>query len=238
MNTLAALLFASLSGAAFAQIPTVDRPPSLAGGQFTMLFDGSILSKEWKMVNPVEDHWTMQPKRKSLMIATQRGACVSGKEGKNLLVLDRPLPTDDFEVIVRVLADFQSHGNQVGMALWADDANYFWVTFQGDNVYGNVQRRSYFQKVSQGQVTGTFSQDIAGAKEIYLQIVREGNEFSGFFAPIDPAKPFDQGKIPWIHLGTLPGIRFTGKLALCAVNDEDGAPEVGAEFYSVTVRPK
>jgi hypothetical protein len=238
MNVSAALLCAGLSGAAWAQIPTVGRPPSLPGGPDTMLFDGSALSKEWKMINPVEDHWTMQPKRKSILIATQRAACVSAKEGKNLLVLDRPLPADDFEVIVRASAELQTHGNQLAVALWSDDTSYFWVTFQGDNTFGNLQRRAYFQKVSQGQVAGTFSQDIAGANEIYLRIDREGNEYSGYFATANPGKPFDSGKIPWIQLGTIPGIHFTGKLALCAVNDEDGAPEVGAEFYSVTVRPK
>ena len=237
MKALSTLLLASLTPA-WAQIPTPGRAPALSDGQTTTLFDGSVLPKDWKLVNAVEDHWTMQPKRKSLMIATQRAACVSAKGGKNFLLLDRPLPAENFEAIVRASAGIQTHGNQIALALWSDDANYFWVTFQGDNQYGNLQRRSYFQKVSQGKVTGSYAQDIAGATEVYLRITREDNQYSGAYAVVDPAKPFDPGKMPWMQLGTLPGIHFTGKVALCAVNSEDGAPEVGAEFYSVAIRSK
>ena len=70
-----------------------------------------------------------------------------------------------------------------------------------------------------------------------LVSVRDGNQYSGFLAAVDPANPFDPAKIPWTQLGTLPGIRFTGKLALCAVNYQD-APEASAEFYSVTIWPR
>jgi len=238
MRTFPLLLFAAWYGAAWAQIPKIDPPPSLPNAQAVFLFDGAALPKDWKLMNPVENHWTMQPKRKSLLIATLKGTCVSSKDSRNFLVLDRPLPTDDFEVALHASALFQTHGGQIALALWSDDANYFWLTFQGDSYLGSVQLRSYFQKVFNGQVTGSFSQNIAGGNEVYLRIARDGNEFSGYFAVADPSKPLDPAKIPWVQLGTLPGIKFAGKLALCAVNFEDGAPEVGAEFYSVTLRPK
>jgi len=233
--TVRVLIVAGLASLAWAQIPAVNSPPPAPAPGF--LFDGASLPKDWKFLNPVEDHWTMQPKRKSLLIATQRAPCVSAEAGKNFLVYDRPLPADDFEVVVRASVDLQAVGNQIAAALWSDDKNYFVITFQGDN-YGGVQRRSFFQKVAQGQVVGSFPRDIGASKEIYLRILHDGNEYSGFFAAVDPANPFDPAKIPWMQLGTLPGIRFTGKLALCAVNYLDGAPEVGAEFYSVTIRPR
>jgi hypothetical protein len=234
MKLSAAFLFAILSGVMGTQLR---QPPPLPESAVTTSFDGNALPKDWKLMNPVEDHWTMQPKRKSLLIVTQKTpSCVSGKEGKNLLVLDRALPTDDFEAIARISSDFSTHGTQLAIGLWNDDSNYFWVTFQGDNMFGNVQRRSYFQKISQGQVAGSFQQDIGNSNELYLRIAREGNEYSGSFAAVDPAKPFEAGKIPWSKLGTIPAIRFTGKLAICARTWEDGAPEAGAELYSVTVR--
>jgi len=232
-----ALLVMSLASAAWAQIPPVNSPPPPPQSGATIVFDGAALPKDWKFFNQVEDHWTMQPKQKSLLIETQRAPCVSAETGKNFLVYDRPLPADDFEVVVRASADFQAIGNQIGAALWSDDKNYFWVTFESDYAYGSLQRRSYFQKVSQGQVAGSFARDIGPSKEIYWRIVRDGNQYSGFFAAVDPANTFDPAKIPWVQLGTLPGIRFTGKLALCAINYADGAPELGAEFYSVTIRP-
>ena len=234
--TVRALLVASWAWLAGAQIPAVNSPPSPPAAGATILFDGASLPKDWKLLNPVDDHWTMQPKRKSLLIASQRAPCVSAEAGKNFLVYDRPLPADDFEVAVRLSADFQAVGNQIAVALWSDDKNYFRVIFEGDS-YSGLQRRFYFQKVAQGQLAGSFVSDIGASKEIFLRILREGNEYSGFFAAVDPAHPFDPAKIPWVQLGTLPGIRFTGKLALCAVNFADGAPEVGVEFYSVTIRP-
>jgi hypothetical protein len=237
MKLSAAFLFAALSGAVW---PQLRQPPALPeSAAATTNFDGNALPKDWRLMNPVEDHWTMQPKRKSLMIISQKTAgCVNGKDGKNLLVLDRPLPPGDFEAIARVSSDFQTHGTQLALGLWSDDANYFWVTFQGDSNYGTLVRRSYFQKISQGQAVGSFQQDVGNSNELYLRIAREGNEYSGFLAAVDPAKPFEAGKIPWSKLGTIPAIRFTGKLAVCAHNFEDGAPEAGAELYSVTVRPQ
>jgi len=235
--TVRKMIVAALASLAWAQIPAVNSPPPPPSAAAGILFDGASLPKDWKFFNPVEDHWTMQPRRKSLLIATQRAPCVSAAAGKNFLVYDRPLPADDFEVVVRVSAEIQASGNQVAAALWSDDKNYFWIAFES-YIYGGLHRRLNFQKVTQGQVAGSFERDIAASKEIYLRILREGNEYSGFFAAVDPANPFDPAKIPWMQLGTLPGIRFTGKLALCAVNYQDGAPEVGAEFYSVTIRPR
>lgn len=231
------LIMVGLASLASAQIPSVNSPPPPPATGAGMAFDGSSLPKDWKFLNPVEDHWAMQPKRKSLLIATQRAPCVSSEAGKNFLVYDRALPADDFEVVVRVSADIQASGNQIAAALWSDDKNYFWIAFQSDD-WGGLQRRLYFQKVAQGQVAGNFVQDAGDSREVYLRFLRDGNEYSGFFAAVDPANPFDPAKVPWKLLGTLPGIRFTGKLALCAANYLDNAPEVGAEFYSVAIRPK
>jgi hypothetical protein len=229
---------AGLAPLVWAQVPDVIKPPRPPAAGATILFDGVDLPKDWRFFNAVEDHWIMQPKSKSLMINSLRAPCVSAAAGKNFLVYDRPLPADDFEVVVKASADFQSIGNQISAALWSDDKNYFSAGFEG-YWSGGLQRHAYFQKVTHGESAGnTFAQNYGSSNEIYLRILREGNYYSGFFAAVDPAKPFDAAKIPWTQLGKLPGIRFTGKLALCAVNIRDDAPEVGAEFYSVTIRPK
>jgi hypothetical protein len=86
-------------------------------------------------------------------------------------------------------------------------------------------------------MTGNFSADLGYANEIYLRIGRDGNEYSGYYAIPDPAKPASVDQIQWTGFGTLPWIRFQGKLALCAGNYA-AAPEVSAEFYSVVIRKK
>jgi hypothetical protein len=205
--------------------------PAAPGAYYSGTFDGNELGKEWKLVNPDPNRWTMQPKRKSIMMITQSGACPS-KDGKNQLILDKELPPEDFEVVVKASVRLQGDGNSISMVLLSDDANYFRVILQQD-----YYQRVYFQKVFQSQVTGNFSADKT-AGEIYLKIARAGNEYTGSYATIEPAKPASADEVQWMGLGTLPWIRFQGKLALCAENFKPQAPEVSAEFYSVVIRKK
>ena len=214
--------------------PTVTKPePAAPGVYYSGNFDGNDLGKEWKLLNPDPARWTMQPKRKSIMMITQAGACPYTKDAKNQLILDKELPPEDFEVIVKAsAARFQGVGNRIAMVLFNDEANYFWVVVQREDYH---PYHVYFQKVFQGQVTGSLAADATSATEIYLRIAREGNEYSGSYSTIDPAKPVSADQVQWIGLGTLPWIRFQGKLALCAGNFQ-AAPEVSAEFYSVVIR--
>jgi len=213
--------------------PPVTKSEAAAPGvYYSGTFDGNALGKEWKLVNPDPARWTMQPKRKSIMIITQKGGCL-GKDSKNLLVLDKELPADDFEVIVRASAQFQGEGTQVLMYLFTDEANYIVATLQQDR----YAIATHLSKVFQGQVNGQFGADV-GTHDIYLKVARDGNEYSGYFATIDPAKPADVNQIQWKGLGTLPWIRFQPKLALCACTGWGDPPQVSAEFYSVVIRKK
>ena len=196
-------------------------------------FDGNALSKEWKLVNPDPARWTMQPKRKSIMIITQKGGCLA-KDSKNLLVLDKELPTEDFEVIVKASAQFQGEGTQVLMYLFTDEANYIVATLQQDGYYV----ATHLSKVFQGQVNGQFGADVHGAHDVYLKIDHDSNEYSGYFATIDPAKPVSVDQVQWVKLGTIPWIRFQPKLALCACIGWGDPPQVSAEFYSVLIHKK
>ena len=106
--------------------PPPPPPPASGPASGVYLFDGKELSKDWKLVNEDAAKWEMQPKRKSIMIETQTSGCLDLKTAKNLLVLNKQLPTDDFEVIVK--ASFQAQagaGNEIAMILSSDPANYF-----------------------------------------------------------------------------------------------------------------
>jgi hypothetical protein len=157
--------------------------------------------------------------------------CPSAKQGKNLLILDRQLPDDDFEVIVAASLQGQADGNRIVMTLFNDDGNYFYLGLHRENY--NQRNGTYFQKYFQGKQTGTFNAQTAN--HLYLKIDREGNEYIGYFANFDPAKPDNIDQIQWTRLGSIPWIRFQGKLALCAAG---APPEVSAEFYSVLIRKK
>lgn len=209
-----------------------------SGAYYSGSFDGSKLNREWKMVNPDPARWTMQPRNKSVLIITQKGPCFNMKDGKNLLLLDKQLPTDDFEVIVKASAQFQGReGNQIAMILFNDEANYFLMALQNEyNAVGNPPLHVYFQKYFEGHQTGSFQS--VGSDHVYLKIDRNGNDYSGYFANVDPTKPANAEQIQWTKLGVLPWIRFQGKLALCAVNAFGEPPEVAAEFYSVLIRQK
>jgi hypothetical protein len=202
---------------------------------------GDELPPKWKLVNPDPARWTMEPRRKAIMIITKKGPCLDMKDGKNLLLLDKQLPSGDFEVIVKASAKFQGHGNEIALILFNDELNYFWLPLQ--NRYPGALHPPAtfvdFQKVFQGQVSGTFS--ASSSNDVYLKIGRDGNEYSGYFANMDdPEKPENVDQIQWTKLGTLPWIRFQGKLALCAVNSTEASvsPEVAANFYSVLIRKK
>ena len=233
-DSLAEVSLERLAGGQAQGRPQFNGPGSYYSGSF----DGSKLNREWKIVNPDPLRWTMQPRNKSVMIITQKGPCFNIKNGKNLLLLDKQLPTDDFEVIVKTSAEFQGReGNQIAMILFNDEANYFSMPVQNEyNAVGNPPIHVYFQKIFQGQQTGSFQS--SSSDHVYLKIDRNGNDYSGYFANLDPARPANVDQIQWTKLGTLPWIRFQGKLALCAVNAFGEPPEVAAEFYSVLIRQK
>ena len=117
------------------------------------------------------------------------------KDGKNLLVLDKELPADDFEVIVKASAKFQGReGNQIAIILFKDEANYFWMPVQNEySAVGNPPVHVYFQKLFQGRQTGSF--ESYSSAQVYLKIERSGNDYTGYFANLDPAKPENVDKI-------------------------------------------
>jgi hypothetical protein len=213
-----------------AQVARGNNPPDLAQAD-VYNFDGEKLPAGWKILNEDRDRWTMQPKRKSILIETQTTSC-SPKDGKNLLVLDKPLPTGDFEVTVKGQFMLQRAGNQIAVYLYKDDANYFWIPLDHDGYHQYV----YFQKYFGGAKTGDFSKGVDGHWNALLRIVRDGNFYTGSYV-MDPENPQDLDKAQWVSLGTLPWIGLQGQLMLCAHNYKDAAG-VAAEFFTVTVRRK
>jgi hypothetical protein len=219
------------------QTPAPPKPAPQTGAGYSGLFDQSELGKEWKLLNPDANRWEMQPKRKSIMLITHKGGCPNLKDGKNQLMLDRDLPADDFELVVKVASHFEVSGSFLAVNLVKDESNYFLIELYSENYLGEHRHSIYFTKHFEGQDAGHFQSVVGAARDAYLRITREGSQYSGSYALIDPAKPVGADQLQWVNLGTMPWIRLQPKLLLCAANYQD-APEVSAEFFSVTLRPK
>ena len=200
-------------------------------------FDGRTLPGHWTVMNPDPRRWTMQPEKKSLLIVAQTGVLSDSKNLKNWLVLNKDLPSGDFEATVEASLQIQAVGNYALAGLFADDRNWFALIFSGDPWGGNIVRRVHFGHMSEGTLNEFQDDphrfDVARQPErIFLKFERSGNQYSGSCAFANEAK---DGELQWFKIGTLPGINFTGKLVLAAANSQD-APQIAAEFYSVLIR--
>ena len=204
---------------------------------FSDQFDGSTLGRDWTMANSDPKNWIMQPASKSVLIRTQPGRLQNSKNFKNLLTLNRELPSGDFEVIVDAAIQIQGIGNDLFGGLFEDDRNYFVVGFGGQDAVTQMGRTIYLNQLVDGKLTefhhyGYRWGAAVAAERFFLRIKRSVNQYSGSYAFVDAAKAGPE----WTELGTLPAINFKGKLVLGAVNSNDGAPNVAAEFYSVVIR--
>jgi TIR domain len=221
--------------------PSPITPPSPPGVYFADDFARKELGRDWKVMNPDPNKWTIQPAQKSLLIVAQTGSLADPKNLKNWLILDKDPPADDFEAIVEASFQIQGRGNSVSAALFQDGQNYISIGLSGEKWSYNLSRAPRFLQRSQGRVTsdlfGEHKADAAQAPERFLfKIDRVGNQYSGFYAFSDKSAKIDQ--IAWRNLGTVAWINFKGKLVLSAANSQDGDPEVPAEFHSVRIRIK
>jgi hypothetical protein len=213
--------------------PLVPLPATNTSGDFTETFTGTELGRSWMMVNPDPNHWVMQPSRKSLLLTSQKTPCPSEKEGKNLLRLEKPLPSGDFEIIVRASVLLQTAGHDFVIALWTSDSDYLSL---GAYHSGSYQIAA-FSKTFQGQTGTPLSSNVTPINDALFRMERSGNTFTASIAKIDPSNAVDPAQARWTTLGTLPWIRFQGKLAMCVYNYQD-APETSVEISSVSVRSK
>lgn len=206
---------------------------------FSDQFAGKSLASEWALMNPDPQKFTMQPEQKSLLIVTQKGVLSDSKNLKNWLVLNKELPSGDYEIVVKASLQIQGAGNEVAITLFADDKNYLSLAYIGDWELAHIHRTPHFTHTSQGATAADFTgnQRLDAASEpecIFLKIDRNGNQYTGSYAFAQ--NPADNNPAQWTKIGTVPWINFHGKLVLSASNVADNGPGVAAEFHSVTIR--
>lgn len=215
-----------------AAMETADRAETYLSDRF----DGRLLPGHWTVMNADPKKWTMQPDKKSLLIVAQTGRLSDSKNLKNWVVLNKDLPSGDFEATVEASLQIQQIGNYVLAGLYADDRNYFALTFSGDPYGLNIARTAHFEHMSEGNSNRLDGAQRYGVQDkperIFFKLERSGNQYSGSVAFADATK---DGELQWLKIGTLPHIGFNGKLVLAGANFQD-APSVAAEFYSVAIR--
>lgn len=225
-------------------------------------FSDDKLDPHWKILNHNPSKTTIQPKKGTLLIITERGSIATAATNlKNQYVLDLSLPKDNYEVIAKASLQIQSTNNSISLGLFKDEDNFLELIYWGrpsidnkfpDGVDNEFYRTVSFTKEERGQRRGFSTEKTTDTRgplqaplHFLLKLERNGNEYTGYFArfPTDrPPENIDQ--VRWYKLGTHAWIDFDGKVSLWARNANfnihgQGPPrEVAAEFDFVLIREK
>jgi hypothetical protein len=236
--------------------------PDAAKALFFDDFSGGQLDPRWKILNHNPSKTTLQPKKGTLLIVTERGS-IRGTAAnlKNQYVLSLSLPKGNYEVIAKASLQIQSTYNSISLGLFKDDDNFLEIIYWGrpstdiqfpDGVDNDFYRTVSFTKEERGQGRGFStpkSADVHGPSQapwhFLFKLERNGNEYTGYFAHFSTARPPENiEQVRWRKLGTHVWIDFDGKLSLWARNGNskihgNGLPrEVAAEFDFVLIREK
>ena len=225
-------------------------------------FSGDELNPRWTILNRNPSKTTVQPKKGTLLIVTERGSIAgTAMNLKNQYVLDLNLPKGNYEVIAKASFQIQSTNNSISLGLFKDDDNFLELMYWGrpstdikfsDGIDNDFYRTVSFVKEELGRRTAIHAvrgKDSHGPRKepwhFVLKIERNGNEYSGYFAPFSTDRPPETiDQLPWTKFGTHAWIDFDGKLSMWARNGnsnihEKGPPqEVAAEFDFVLLREK
>lgn len=225
------------------QIELITKEPmaaNSAGIYFQDEFTSAKLNPDWQVRAADLLRWKQQAKAGSLLITTQKGSIRGGDSSlKNQFVLNRIVPEENFEIIVKAAIQIQGQQNSLSVALWQDNDHYLEIGYRGFIHGNNIRRSPYFSKEVQGQrnlMEGSVK-GYGGVLEmevVYLKIERMGNKFIGSYAYGDPATQLQD--LRWTKIGTHVWIDFYGRPALWADNGAGTAPEVPVEFDYVLIR--
>ena len=215
---------------------------------FEERFDGEALPPAWQLNTPDPLRWKYQVDTNTLLIVTQKGSVRGADQSlKNQFVLNKVIPEDNVEVIVKASIQIQGQQNSLSFVLWEDDDNYLEIGFKGFKHGYNVRRSPFFTKELQGQrnkiEAATKGHGGVQAPEIvYLKIDRRGNKYSGYYAYGNDSVETTLDTLEWVEIGTHAWIDFKGRPALWADNGtgthygSGASPEVPAEFDYVLIR--
>ena len=124
-------------------------------------FSGAQLEPRWKILNHNPSKTTIQPKKGTLLIITERGSIArTATNLKNQYVLDLSLPKDNFEIIAKASLQIQSTHNSISLGLFKDEDNFLELIYWGrpstdtefsDGVDNEFYRTVSFVKEERGQ---------------------------------------------------------------------------------------
>jgi beta-xylosidase len=137
-------------------------------------FDGPTLSGRWAWIREKPDKWSLTERPGWMTIFTQKGNLWElENNGKNLLLM-RTI-NKDFTIDTKVEIKTTMDWHQAGLLVYKNDNNY--VKIQRIFNKGN---KVEFTK----EINGHASPKYIGCKNtiVYLRIVKNGNEYSGFFS--------------------------------------------------------
>jgi len=248
--------------------PAAETTSSLLGGAaktayFVDDFSGDKLKPHWKILDPNPGKWTLQPGKNSLLIITEKGSIAgSNRNLKNQFVLDLGMPKGNYEIIVKASMQIQGTGNTISIGLFRDDDNFLELSYWGrpssnigfpDGVVDvDFYRTRMFVKEERGKRFAFMKETTPPSKgpsispqTFLLKIERDGNQYTGSFAFLNPARPPQPiDDVSWIKVGTHAWIDFDSKFSLWARNipgnivGKGPPPEVAAEFDFILIRER
>ncbi|QEF98634.1 von Willebrand factor type A domain protein [Stieleria maiorica] len=219
---------------------TVSDTPPTDAAFFTVFDDVETFHEEFEILEPSASHIGIQH---GLNIVSQFG--IPGDETdplKNLVLLDRELPSGNYEIEVQATTRLTNQNSDVGIALFQDHQS---ALFLGHAAFGgggyNYNPQLQFEKVLGEDRTGTRqSLPHVRGKQVTMifKITKKGRKYTAeVYAPTE-----QKDEMEWIRIGEQTLLRFKPRLGFYAWNRSETtygrgpAHEVNICFERVVVR--
>ncbi|MGD8398514.1 MAG: DUF1349 domain-containing protein, partial [Anaerolineae bacterium] len=137
-------------------------------------FDSTTLDSRWTWVRENPSLWSLTDNPGSMRIISSGGLHETNNNQENIL-LTRP-PAGDFRITTRVSVSPTVNYHGASLYVYQDDDNYLEVS----RVYADGQTVRLKEEI--GGVTSSWYWDTP-ATDLYLRIVKEGDDYYSFFSP-------------------------------------------------------
>ena len=176
-------------------------------------FGSSSLHPLWSWVREDATNWSLTDRPGFMRITTQTGGVFGpGGDQKNLLLTEAP--SGDFRITTKVTITPTENFRFAALQVYQDDDNYIQI----NRAYANGDTLNFDLEVG-GVVTST--QIVESATTLYLRVVKEGNNYSGYYST---------NGTDWTEVGQHAAALASPKVGIGAANNLSGVSEVPADF--------
>lgn len=195
-------------------------PPSLNAE-----FNQAKLDAGWAFFREDKANWQLGTPPGTLTLNATVGS-LARTDNTMTNLLAKAAPSYDYELRTKLGFSPDEDGESAGLIVHADDDNYFSISREV-----NAQGKKFVVKsesVGNLKTMGSFSDSLSSG-EVYLKIVRQGNDYSAFFSA--------DGE-NWTTVASAPGLSLSQpKVGLFATKLKSGSTEAKASFDYIRCSP-